>query len=84
MKTELKTFRWICDHCKRIVVTTGIYQGDSRPPGWITTYSSCGDHFCAGDHESDYCDKCVEKAKKTKKADPDTYIHYIKRALEKS
>jgi hypothetical protein len=82
MIRELKTFEWTCDCCKRTVTTHAMAQYDSKPPGWINTYSSCGDWQCRGDHQNDYCDVCVNTAQKGHKRTEDNHWGIILRHLK--
>ena len=74
MTRELKTFEWTCDCCKRTQTVMSTAKYTSRPEGWITTSTCCGDFECRGGHENDYCPSCVTVAKeKHKKAEDNHY-----------
>ena len=83
MKYELKSFQWQCDCCGAVKVTQANALYNARPEGWITARSFCGDFECRGDHEADYCDKCIAKAKKNHNLTEDTHWGQILRSLEK-
>lgn len=83
MRRQLKTFEWICDCCKCKQIVMGMSEYDSRPDGWITTNSFCGDHECRGGHENDFCISCQRIAQEKHKRDEDNYYGTILRHLEK-
>lgn len=83
MRTELKTFKWVCDCCKAEQITMANAEYNSRPGGWITVSYSCGDWECRGGHESDFCESCVRKAQQSHKEDEDNHYGLILRNLKK-
>ena len=59
MNYQLYTYQWICDECKKGIVTTAQSLIRSTPEGWMTQHVPVE----YGYHEINLCPKCAKKKK---------------------
>ncbi len=61
MARELKRYSFRCDTCGITSTVEGVDEYAARPKGWEIGTHSCGDSYCTGGHEHEYCPRHIPK-----------------------